>query len=130
MILTPLCSVWGILRRMKQTVSIKRNYEFRRLYQRGKSAVCPCLAVYCRRNRFGKNRLGLTVGTKLGKAVVRNRVRRRIREAYRIHETQFLSGWDIVVVARVRAAHVGYQELERSLLRLLEKLGLLLERSE
>ena len=61
----------------------------------------------------------------LGKAVVRNRTRRRIKEAYRIHEGAFLPGYDIVVVARVRAAHSRYRELERSLLSLADKLGLL-----
>lgn len=110
---------------MKRTVAIKQNHEFRRLYQKGKSAVSPCLAVYCRRNRYGKNRIGLTVGTKVGKAVVRNRVRRRIKEAYRVNEDRYSPGWDIVVVARVKAAHVRYQELERSLLKLSDKLGLL-----
>lgn len=110
---------------MRRTVSIKHNHEFRRLYSKGKSAVSPCLAVYCRKNRRTENRLGLTVGTKLGKAVVRNRVRRRLREAYRVNEERFASGWDIVVVARVRAAHVPYRELERSLLQLSGRLGLL-----
>ncbi len=71
------------------------------------------------------NRLGLTVGTKVGNAVVRNRVRRRIREAYRVHEDCFVPGWDIVVVARVRSAYVPYRVLERGLLQLCGKLGLL-----
>ena len=110
---------------MKQTVSLKLNHEFRRLYAKGKSAVSPYLAVYCRKNRLGYNRLGLTAGTKLGHAVVRNRVRRRIRESYRVNEDRFLQGYDIVVVARVRAAHTRYAQLERSLLSLSDKLGLL-----
>ena len=88
---------------MDHTVSLKLNHEFRRLYAKGKSAVNPCMAVYCRKNRLGYNRLGFTTGTKLGKAVVRNRTRRRLREAYRLHEERFLPGYDIVVVARVRA---------------------------
>ena len=109
---------------MEHTVSLKLNHVFRRLYGRGKSAVNPCLAVYCRKNNLGYSRLGLTVGVKLGKAVVRNRTRRRIKEAYRIHEGAFLPGYDIVVVARVRAAHSRYRELERSLLSLaVEKYG-------
>ena len=58
--------------------------------------------------------------------MVRNRVRRRLREAYRVHEDRYAPGWDIVVVARVRAAFVRYRELERNLLRLSDKLGLLL----
>mgnify|MGYP000535758063 CR=1 FL=1 len=110
---------------MEHTVSLKLNHVFRRLYGRGKSAVNPCLAVYCRKNNLGYSRLGLTVGTKVGKAVRRNKVRRRIREAYRIHEGQMTPGWDMVVVARVRAAHSRYRELERSLLSLADKLGLL-----
>ena len=104
---------------MEHTVSLKLNHVFRRLYGRGKSAVNPCLAVYCRKNNLGYSRLGLTVGVKLGKAVLRNRTR------YRIHEGAFLPGYDIVVVARVRAAHSRYRELERSLLSLADKLGLL-----
>ena len=110
---------------MEHTVSLKLNHVFRRLYGRGKSAVNPCLALYCRRNNLGYSRLGLTVGVKLGKAVVRNRTRRRIREAYRIHEGRFVLGYDIVVVARVKAAFAPYREIERSLLRAMDRLGLL-----
>lgn len=110
---------------MEHTVSLKLNHMFRRLYGRGKSAVNPCLALYCRKNNLGYSRLGLTVGVKLGKAVVRNRTRRRIREAYRLHESQFLPGYDLVVVARVKAGHSRYREIERSLLSLADRLGLL-----
>ncbi|MDD5937427.1 MAG: ribonuclease P protein component [Clostridiales bacterium] len=108
---------------MKYTVSMKENHLFRRLYAKGKNGASPCLAVYARKNRLGKNRLGLTVGTKVGKAVRRNKIRRRIREAYRIHEGQMTTGWDLVVVARVKAAYAPYDQLERELLRLLDKLG-------
>ena len=110
---------------MVSTRSLKQNHLFRRLYQKGKSASGHCLVVYCRKNGLPYNRLGLTTGTKLGHAVVRNRIRRRIREAYRLSEHTYLSGYDIVVVARVRAAHSRYRELERSLLSLADKLGLL-----
>ncbi len=108
---------------MNHTVSLKENRLFRRLYAKGKSAVAGTVAVYARRNHLGISRLGVTVGTKVGKAVRRNKVRRRIREAYRIHEHQMLPGWDIVAVARVRAAFAPYAQVERDLLRLLDKLG-------
>ena len=108
---------------MKHTVSLKENHLFRRLYAKGKNAAAPTLAVYVRPNHHRKSRLGITVGTKVGKAVRRNRVRRRIREAYRIHEDRMLPGYDSVVVARVRAAYASYAEIERDLLRLLDKLG-------
>ena len=112
---------------MDHTVSLKLNHEFRRLYAKGKSAVNPCMAVYCRKNRLGYNRLGFTTGTKLGKAVVRNRVRRRLRESYRLHEDRFRQGYDIVVVARARAAGARYAQLETALLRLARRLDLLRE---
>ncbi len=83
------------------------------------------MAVYCRKNRLGYNRLGFTTGTKLGKAVVRNRVRRRLREIYRTNEDKIRPGYDIVVVARVRACHSRYAELQRQFLRTADKLGLL-----
>jgi len=82
------------------------------------------LAIYCRRNKTAVNRLGLTVGTKIGKAVVRNRVRRRIREAYRLREASLKTGYDIVIVARTRAAQSSYQEIDRALGALLSKLGI------
>jgi len=105
------------------TSSIRENHIFRRLYAKGKSAAAGTVAVYVRPNRLRRNRLGLTVSTKVGKAVCRNRIRRRIREAYRIHEGQMERGWDIVVVARTKAAFAPYAQVERELLRLLDKLG-------
>ena len=56
--------------------------------------------------------------------MVRNRTRRRIKEAYRLHEHELRSGYDIVVVARVKAGHSRYAALERSFLNLADKLGL------
>ena len=113
---------------MKHTVSLKQNHEFRRLYSKGKTAASPWLALYCRKNRLGVSRLGLTTGVKLGHAVQRNRVRRRLREIYRTNEARFLPGWDIVVVARVKSVYARYDELEHSFLKLARKLELLAER--
>lgn len=109
---------------MKHTVSLKFNHVFQRLYRKGSSAVSPSLAVYIRKNGGKGNRLGLTVGTKVGNAVIRNRTRRRLKEIYRTNEHRFPSGYDVVVVARVRAAHAAYSTLEREFLRLADKLGL------
>jgi ribonuclease P protein component len=72
----------------------------------------------------------LTTGVKLGHAVQRNRVRRRLREIYRTNEQRFLPGWDIVVVARVKAVYARYDELERSFLKLARKLELLCPQEE
>ena len=110
---------------MKMTVPLKENHLFRRAYNKGKTAVDSRLALYVRRNGRNVNRLGLTVSTKVGCAVVRNRVRRRLREIYRLHEDALARGCDVVVVARVQAASSDYRRLEKSFLRLADKLGLL-----
>ena len=109
---------------MKHTVSLKGNRAFRRMYSKGKSAATGNLVLYIRRNGSRENRLGLTVGTKVGKAVRRNLVRRRLREIYRLHEGSFRRGWDIVAVARTRAAEASYRELEGDFLRAAARLGL------
>lgn len=108
---------------VKYTVSLKQNRDFRALYARGRSAVSSCLAVYCRKSRLPYNRLGITVGGKLGNAVVRNKVRRRIRELYRTNEDRLRAGYDVVIVARKQAVFVSYGTLERSFLKLAGKLG-------
>lgn len=113
---------------MKHTVSLKQNHEFRRLYNRGATAVTGTMALYCRKNRLGVSRLGLTTGVKLGGAVVRNRIRRRLREIYRTNEDKLGRGWDLVIVARKRAAFASYAEMERGFLSLAGKLGILEER--
>lgn len=110
---------------MVSTRSLKQNHLFRRLYQKGKFSSGRCLVVYCRKNGLPYNRLGLTAGTKLGHAVVRNRIRRRIREAYRLSEERYVLGYDIVVVARHRAVDADYQEIAQCLAKQMEKLGLI-----
>ena len=111
---------------MKFSRSLKLNHLFRRLYHKGKSAAGKYLVIYCRRNGTQENRIGLTVSAKLGHAVVRNRLRRRLREVYRLHENQFQPGWDLVVVARSRAVNAPYQKLEKAYLSLADQLGLLI----
>ena len=110
---------------MKMTAPLKENHLFRRAYNKGKTAADSRLALYVRQNGQKTNRLGFTVSTKVGCAVVRNRVRRRLREIYRLHEDGLAAGRDVVVVARTRAASSDYHQLEKSFLRLADKLGLL-----
>ena len=112
---------------MLHTISLKGNASFRRLYHRGASAANRCLVMYCGRNRSRKNRVGLTVSAKLGHAVVRNRVRRRFRELYRLHKPEMQPGFDVILVARGRAVRSTYQQLDETYLRLLRQAGLVPE---
>ena len=111
---------------MKFSSSLKLNHIFRRLYHTNGQAN-SYMVLYARRNRTGTNRVGITVGKKLGKAHVRNRVRRRLREVYRIHEAQFRPGWDIVVVARSKAIDAPFSQLTEQYLSLAKKAGILID---
>ena len=109
---------------MKFSSALKLNHIFRRLYATPAQAN-SYLVLYARRNRTAQNRVGVTVGKKLGHAVVRNRVRRRLREIYRLNEAKFAPGWDIVVVARSRCISADFGKLTQAYLSLAEKAGIL-----
>ena len=109
---------------MKFSNALKLNHIFRRLYATSGHAN-GYLVLYARRNRMNTNRVGVTVGKKLGYAVVRNRVRRRLREVYRLNEERFAPGWDIVVVARSRCISADFGKLTQAYLSLAEKAGIL-----
>ena len=111
---------------MKFSTSLKLNHVFRRLY-RGSGFAGPYVVLYARKNRTGENRVGITVSKKLGKANVRNRIRRRLREVYRLNEDKFLPGWDIVLVARYKALDADFAALTKNVLSLAKKAGILRE---
>ena len=108
---------------MEFSKPLKLNHIFRRLYRNGNQAANR----YSRPNHLKENRVGITVGKKLGKAVTRTRVRRRLREIYRLHEAQFQPGYDLVVVARSQAVYASFSQLTKAYLALADKLGLLTE---
>lgn len=109
---------------MKFSSSLKLNHIFRKLYSSAGQAN-SLLVLYARPNCTGRNQVGVTVSKKLGKAVVRNRVRRRLREVYRLNEQRFAPGWDIVVVARSRCISADFEKLTGAYLSLAEKAGIL-----
>lgn len=109
---------------MKFSSSLKLNHIFRRLYH-STGYANSYLVLYARKNHSATNRVGVTVGKKLGGAVVRNRTRRRLREVYRLNEARFAPGWDIVVVARSRCISADFKKLTDAYLSLAEKAGIL-----
>lgn len=102
--------------------SIKCNVDFRRCYHRGKCIVCPMFALYINKTRRKTLRLGITVSKKYGKAVIRNRARRIIKEAfYQIQPLLPSGGYDIVIVARARLKNAAMQDVKRALEGLIKK---------
>ena len=116
---------------MKFTQSIKKNYQFRFVYNKGKSWANRCLVMYVIKNKKypDANHLGISVSKKVGKSVVRSRVTRLIKESYRLMEDDIQKGYDIVVIARSSAAESDYKEINKALLSLLKKHDLLIKKS-
>ena len=105
---------------MQYSDSLKKNNEFQRVYRIGTSQANRYLVMYVLENkdRHMENRLGISVSKKVGNSVVRHRITRLIRESYRLNETSFRQGVDIVVVARPSAKDRSYQEIESALMHL------------
>ncbi len=95
-----------------------RRLEFERVYKQGQRRSASLCTVFYRPNGLAETRLGITVPKRLGTAVVRNRIKRRIREIFRLHRQELPGGWDLVLNPRPGVAKVPYRALERELLRL------------
>ena len=110
---------------MNQKTTLKLNKEFKRLYFKGKSAVHPLIVTYASKNRLGRNRIGITVTKKVGKAVCRNRCKRIIRAAFYQIDPMIEQGWDFVFVARAKTPFVKCPEVQRSMRKQLKEAGVL-----
>jgi ribonuclease P protein component len=109
------------------TQSLKKNYQFRFVYNKGKSIANRYLVMYVVKNNLQINRIGYSVSKKVGNSVVRSHVTRLLRESYRLTESMLDNGFDIVVIARGAMKDATYAETDRSLKHLLKKHRLLHE---
>ena len=98
---------------MSKLVTLRKNSEFLRVYGRGKSRANPMLIMYVHENGMDYNRIGISVNKKVGKSVVRNRVKRLIKEAYRKYADTVRKGYDLIVVARKDTANTEYRDIEK-----------------
>ncbi len=103
---------------MKFTESLKKNHEFQEVYRTGVSHANRYLVMYVSENNQEKNRLGISVSKKVGNSVVRHRVKRLVKESYRLHEDIFNSGLNIVITARAAASSISYAKMESAVLHL------------
>lgn len=98
--------------------NLRNNRDFRNVYDRGKSFANRYLVMFYIKNKMNVNRVGFSVTKKLGKAVTRNKVKRRMKESYRKNSHKFKEGYDIVFLARGRASEASYGEIEKAILHL------------
>ena len=109
---------------MKRPPSIKKNSEYRSIYNTVKGKANGVLVMYVKDNVTDHNRLGISVSKKVGNSVIRHTFCRKIREIFRLNNFQTVQGKDIIVTARSRAGRASYDKLERDYLKLLEDHGI------
>ena len=100
-----------------------RRSEFEAVYRGGRRRTSPQFVVFYRANGLERSRFGASVKKALGGAVVRNRIRRRIREIFRRNYSEIPSGWDIVIHPRASVAGAEFAPLSAELIRLLQGLA-------
>ncbi|MDR0879643.1 MAG: ribonuclease P protein component [Clostridioides sp.] len=100
----------------KETLGLKKDADFRKVYRHGKSFATKHLVIYVLKNKSDRSRLGISVSKKVGKAVTRNRVRRLIKEVYRLNiDEKIKPGYDIVFIARNSSKDAGFNDIQKSM---------------
>lgn len=106
----------------KNTKGIRKDSDFRKVYKHGKSFANKYLVMYILDNKSDFNRVGFSVSKKVGKATVRNKIRRRIRESFRLNCDEYIkNGYDLVFIARVASKDAEYEDIEKSVKTLIKK---------
>lgn len=102
--------------------SIKENNEFKNVYKKGKKIVNKYFVFYYFENGLGYDRVGFTVSNKIGKSTVRNRIRRRLKEVFRLKYEETNKGYDFIIVARNRMKTSEYRKVEREFNKVYKKI--------
>lgn len=110
--------------------TLKKNKEFSLVYSRGKSFATRRLVLVYLPRRYGGMRVGFTVSKKVGNSVMRNRLRRRFREAYRSYLGEINANAHIIFIARAPVAEAEFREISKDMRYLLTKAQLLEKKPE
>ena len=102
---------------------LRQRRDFKRIYQRGKSLALPCFVLYWYKNPKNETRIGFSVSKKIGKAVARNHLKRRLRAIAKEQLTKFPSGYDYIFIVRTAAVTADYAALSKQLVQALQKLA-------
>ena len=105
---------------MEKRYKLRKNMEFKKVYSGGKNFWNRNLILYIRKNKLEESRFGVTITKKIGNAVVRNKIKRRIREIYRLNMYRIKDGYDLIFIPKKNVVDISYKELESALIHILK----------
>lgn len=110
---------------MEKKFRLRKNMEFKKVYSGGKNYWNRNLILYIRKNKLSESRYGITITKKIGNAVVRNKIRRRMKEIYRLNIYRIKDGYDLIFIPKKNVVELSYKELESAIIHILKISGML-----
>ena len=110
---------------MDKKYRLRSNIEFKKIYKDGKNYWNRNFILYVRRNKLKETRVGFTISKKIGNAVTRNKIRRRMKEAYRLNFNSINSGYDLIFIPKKHIVDISYDDIEDSMIHIMKIAGVL-----
>ena len=116
---------------MRRKNRLRANADFERLRREGRTWAHPLLVLSVQPNGLGYSRFGFAIGRRLGNAVDRNRIKRRMRESVRMRlkRREIAAGWDVVLIARHPIRNASFHQVDEAIGLVLRRASLLSEAS-
>jgi len=106
---------------LKKSLRLTKNFEFIKVYKTGRRLSSLFFTMYIKKNELNFSRLGVSVSKKVGKSVVRNKIKRRIKEIVRLNYDYIKQGYDIVVSAKPSSVQLDFKAMEKELIGLMKR---------
>jgi len=109
---------------MKSANRLKKNSDFNVVYSKRRSMANKLLIIYITENELNNSRVGFVVSKKVGNSVIRSKVKRLMKESYRINDNRFKLGYDIIFIARAECKNSTFNEIESAIIHLMKRMKL------